>query len=416
MARRCFSRAASPRPAAVARAVPRAAVYLAGSGIVKVTRKKGATLATMGGEAISAALADAGIDRKVPSALYVGNMLSGILCKQQHLGPHLANAAGLDLIDSATAEACCGSGGAALRWGYMAIASGMAETVVVCGVEQMTHADTDVVTKGLASASHWQSEGSRGETFVSLNAAIMRAYMERYRVAHDVFAPFVTTAHANAASAAHAVLGHGPPVTPTMISQSRMLTPPVRLYDASPTCDGAAAVVLTSDRGLAAGGRAGAKGALVRIAGSASATDTLAIAARPDPLELRAVAASTTAALRQASVSRSSVDIFELHDAYSIMACVSLENAGFVQPGEGPAFAAEGHLSLGGSLPFATFGGLKARGHPVGATGVYQAAEMHLQLTGRGGANQVPGGPSVAVTQNIGGAGASVFTHVLVRD
>jgi acetyl-CoA C-acetyltransferase len=339
-------------------------------------------------------------------------MLSGILSDQQHLGPLLANAAGLGPVEAATAEACCGSGGAALRWGFLAVASGAYETVVVCGAEQMTHRELPDVTKGLAMASHWPTEGGCGETFVSLNGRILAAYMARYGVSHEAFAPFAVTAHTHAATAAHATLRGR--VTTADYAASRVLTPPVRLLDASPVCDGAAAVVLTSSLALARGARGGS-GAVVRIAGSAAASDTLPVAQRPDPLELRAVALSTAAALRSAGASHADVDLFELHDAYSIMACASLENAGFARRGEGTDLAASGALGLKGSLPIATFGGLKARGHPVGATGVYQAAEVHLQLTRRAGANQVAGA-EVAVTQNIGGAGASVFTHVLVRE
>jgi len=414
-----------------------APVFVAGSGFVPVTRKRpDVSLAGMGGAAVRAALADAGLgagDEAASSsssssssssggsgavgrasaervgALFVGNMLSGMLSNQQHLGPLLANAAGLRLVEAATAEACCGAGGAALRWGYMAVASGAHETVVVAGVEHMTHVELAAATRGLAAASHWASEGGRGATFVSLNGAIMAEYMRRYGVPHAAFAPFPVTAHANALTAAHATLKLA--VTPEGYEASRAVTPPIQLLDASPICDGAAAVVLTSCPELAAaGGRA-----RVRIAGSAAATDELAVAARPDALHLAAVARSTDAALALAGLARADVGAFELHDAYAVMACVSLESSGFAPPGEGTRFAAEGHLGLGGRLPIATFGGLKARGHPVGATGVYQAAEMHRQLTRRAGANQVAG-LRAALTQNIGGSGASVFTHAFVRE
>jgi len=344
-------------------------------------------------------------------ALYVGNMLSGMLSSQQHLGPLLANAAGLRLAEATAVEACCGSGGAALRLGYLAVASGAYETVVVAGVEHMTHVDAARATAGLATASHWATEGGAGETFVTLNGAIMAEYMRRYGVPHAAFAPFAVTAHANALTAAHATL-RTPGVTPEAFEASRVIAGPVRLLDASPICDGAAAVVLTSDAALARG--AGGRGRpAVRLAGSAAASDTLPIRARPDLLALPAVARATASALAAAGVDRPDVDVFELHDAYSIMAAACLEAAGFCAPGEATAFAAGGALGLGGALPIATFGGLKARGHPVGATGVYQAAEMHRQLTGRAGANAVRGA-AVAVTQNVGGAGASIYTHVFV--
>jgi acetyl-CoA C-acetyltransferase len=361
----------------------------------------------MGGAAITAALADAGIPANVPRALYVGNMLSGMLSSQQHLGPLLANAAGMELVESATAEACCGAGGAALRWGYLAVASGAYETVVVAGVEAMTHVETAVATAGLATASHRGKEGGKGATFVSLNGAIMREYMARYGVRHAAFAPFAVTAHANAMTAAHATLKVA--VTPESYEGSKVINIPIQLMDASPICDGAAAVVLTSCPLIAAG--AHGRGP-VRIAGSSASTDILAVEDRPDILRLPAVTRATESALALAGLQRSDINIFELHDAYTIMACVSLESAGFAPYGQGTAWAAEGHIGLRGSLPMATFGGLKARGHPVGATGVYQAAEMHRQLTRRAGANQVEG-TRTALTQNIGGSGASIFTMAL---
>jgi acetyl-CoA C-acetyltransferase len=381
-------------------------VYVAGSGYVHVTRKKEVTLQSMGSEAIKLAMKDAGIDHTVPKAIYVGNMLSGMLSNQQHLGPLLANGAGLDLVESATAEACCGAGGAALRWGYLAIASGAYDTVVVAGVEHMTHVDTPLATKGLATASHWSSEGGVGETFVSLNGKIMAEYMKTYGVDHSIFASFAINAHDNALVSDHATLKTR--VTEEAFESARVITPPIQLFDASPICDGSAAVILTSNRDIAKG----TSGKVVRVVGSAASTDILPVAQRSNILRLRAVEHSTKSALSQAKMAHKDMDIFELHDAYGIMACMSLENAGFVPYGQGVHFAQDGHIRLTGTLPIATFGGLKARGHPVGATGVYQAAEMHRQLTHRAHKNQVPNA-QVAMTQNIGGSGASVFTHIL---
>lgn len=384
--------------------------YAVGQGIVKVTRKKGATLRDMGAEAIQKALADAGVDKKEVSALFVGNMMSGMLSDQQHLGPFLATAAGLGSVDTMTTEACCGAGGAALRMAYTALQSGMHDTVVVAGVEQMTHMDREKITKSLATASDWDLEGSRGASFASLNAKLMKLYIETYGIDRSKFAPFALTAHSNALTSEHATLRK--PQSEADYESSAILSDPVRILDASPTCDGAAAVVLTTRKDIASNvsGRR-----QVVLAGSGAGSDILAVDHRPEPLKLRAVEKSTEEALKRAGITQGNVDIFELHDAYSIMACLCLESAGFAMPGEGTSFAQDGHLSLRGLLPIATFGGLKARGHPVGATGVYQAAEMVVQLRGEAGANQVKGA-EVAVSQNVGGAGSSVFTHVFVRE
>lgn len=218
------------------------------------------------------------------------------------------------------------------------------------------------------------------------------------------------TAHSNASTNPHAVFCNKP-LTEEAFENAQMLTPPVQLFDACPTCDGAAAVILTADKETARR----SDGCVVRIAGSGAATDILPVQERPQPLHLTAVQLSTEQALWQADVQLADVDMFELHDAYAIMACLSLESAGFAPPGGGIEFASTEGISLTGRTPIATFGGLKARGHPVGATGVYQAAETFLQLTHSAQENQVEG-VNVALVQNIGGAGSSVFTHCLVRE
>ncbi|EKX46932.1 hypothetical protein GUITHDRAFT_70018 [Guillardia theta CCMP2712] len=388
---------------------PQRPVYVASHGVVPVTRNAGAKIADMGKQAIDDALKASVLNKESITAMYVGNMLSGILSNQQHVSPLIATAAGLNGIETSTIEACCGSGGAALRWGYMAIASGMHENVLVLGVEQMTHCDRDSVTKGLATASHWEKEGAVGETFVSLNGKLMSMYMKKYGIGRERFAPFSLNAHKNALTSSHSTLKKN--VSVEDYTKSNVVKEPVTIMDASPTCDGAAAVLLTSNKEIAKD----KAGRVVRLAGSGASSDILAVDDRPDPLALVAVEKSLEEALRRSGLDRNSVDIFELHDAYTIMACLCLESAGFASPGEGTFFAADGHIGLKGVLPISTFGGLKARGHPVGATGVYQAAEMNMQLREVAGENQVKGA-RVAVTQNIGGAGASVYTHVFIQE
>ena len=376
-------------------------VFMQGVGVVDVTRKQaGTTVQGMGSAAVLAALADAGVAKEEVGGVYAGNMLAGMLSDQQHVSTLIASAAGLDGTDTITAENCCGSGGAALRLGYMAVSSGMVDTAVVVGVEQMTHVETPRATKALAAASHWGNEGANGATFVTLNGALHTLYNARYPD-HADFSFFPVNAHANALSAQHAVLKKE--LTAEMYRSSRLLSEPIRLMDASPMCDGAAAVVLSS------------RPQGVQVLASASASDLLTVAQRPQPLELRGVRESTRRALAAAALTHADVDAFELHDAYAIMACLSLEASGFAPPGEGAAYAAE-NCALGGRLPICSFGGLKARGHPVGASGVYQAAEAYLQLTRRAGANQiVKERLETALVQSIGGAGSSVFTHVLGR-
>jgi acetyl-CoA C-acetyltransferase len=306
-------------------------------------------------------------------------------------------------------EAACASGGAALRVAYQAVAGGIYGAVAVCGVERMTHVERDAATRALATAADWEIEGVCGESFLSLNAKLMRDYMRKHGVAPEHFAPFPIAAHANALTNPHALLHKALDVSTYLAS--RIVTDPIRLFDVSPICNGAAALVLVAPH--VAAERAGAP--RVRIAGSALATAPLALARRSDPLDLAAIGASTRQAMRQAGIGHSDVDLFELHDAYTIMTTLTLEAAGFAKPGAGLDFAHAERIGLTGDLPLATFGGLKARGHPVGASGCYQTVEAYLQLAKRAGANQVQGA-GVALVQNIGGTGATVVSHVLLRD
>ncbi len=382
-------------------------IYILGVGQTPVTKETALPVRRLAADAVKAALADAGVERV--DALYVGNMLSGILSQQQHLGALVADAAGLRGVDAATAEAACSSGAAAMRWGVMAIASGMHDAVVVCGVEKMTHTDRYETTRALAAASDWETEGSKGHNFVSLNAAIMHEYINRYRVNRSLFAAFAINAHKNALTNPNALF-HKEIDVPTY-EQSKLVHDPVRLYDASPICNGSAALVLAAgDKiGRSVGGRPP-----VRVRASAGATDSVGIADRRDLLVLDGVMFSSRRAYAQADLGPQDIDLFELHDAYTIMSVLSLEGAGFARPGQGLWLGVDGEIRLDGKTPISTLGGLKARGHPVGATGVYQLAELYLQLSGQAGPNQVPNA-RIGMAQNIGGTGATVITHILER-
>lgn len=383
-------------------------VCIVGVGQTPVNREAEVRGRYLGATALYAALADAGLAPERVEALYVGNMLSGVLAQQQQLGALLADYAGLAGVEAVTIEAACASGAAAARMAYLNVAGGTHDVVAVCGVERMTHVDRDAVTRALATAADSELESAGGESFLSLNAQLMRAYMERHARCAEDFAPFAVNAHRNALTNPNAVLHKE--ITRDDYLASRLVADPVRLFDASPICNGAAALVLASAEAAAALGNR----PLVRIAGSASATAPVALARRSDPLRLTAVEASTARVLAQAGAARADIDVFELHDAYTIITALTLESAGFAPPGAGVGLARDGRIALDGDVPIATFGGLKARGHPVGATGCYQLAEAYLQLTQRAGANQVRGAET-ALVQNMGGTGATVVSHVLRR-
>jgi acetyl-CoA C-acetyltransferase len=387
-------------------------VYLIGIGQTAVSKNGGVRGRYLAADAIEQAICHAGIDPADIGMLVVGNMMSGILAQQQQLGALYADVAGLRGIEAATVEAACGSGAAAARWGYMAVAGGFHDMVLVTGMERMTHAPRDTTTAALATAADWELEGCYGASFVSLNARLMALYMNTYGVAAHDFAHFAINAHTNALHNPHAFL-HRPLDMETYLN-SRVLVDPVKLFDAPPICDGAAAILLAGAAVARSAPRAGGL-PLVQVRASAIGTDSLALAGRHNKLQLEGVAISSHKAYQQAGIGPHDIDLFELHDAYTIITALSLEAAGFARPGEGVHFGKEGAIAIDGALPISTMGGLKARGHPVGATGVYQLVEAYQQLTGTAGANQIKD-PKIALVQNIGGTGATVVSHILTRE
>lgn len=385
-------------------------VYLIGIGQTHITKNAGIRGRYLSAEAVSQALAHSGIDKDQITMMVTGNMMSGILAQQQQLGALNADACGLRGIEAATVESACSSGASAARWGCMAVAGGMHKAVVVCGIERMTHASREDTTAALATAADWELEGCMGESFISLNAKIMKLYMETYGVESKDFAHFSLNAHDNGFTNPNAFLKKR--IDLDTYLNSRMLSEPVKLFDAPPVCDGAAAVILANKEIAMHASRSGLP--LIKVSGSAIGTDSLALDARVDKLTLSGVALSTQRAFEQSGVSHQDIDIFELHDAYTIITALSLEAAGFAEKGRGVHFGKEGEIALGGSLPISTMGGLKSRGHPVGATGVYQLVETYMQLTETAGDNQVPNART-ALVQNIGGTGATVVSHILQR-
>lgn len=354
-------------------------------------------------DAILAALMDAG--RESADALFVGNMMAGIIDHQNNLGALIADWAGLRSAEAVKVEAACGSGAAALRSGLIAVASGEIDSALVVGVEKMTDQAGHDITAALATAADADWEVDQGVSFVGLNAMIMCRYMHEYGWAHADFAPFSINAHANAVHNPFARLRHK--ITLDEFEKAAMVATPINLLDASPIGDGAAAVLLVPAEKVKAGLRP-----RILIAGSASATDTISVHSRSDPLFLKAAYESAKRAYQQAGIGPQDVDLFELHDAFSIMSALSLEACGFAERGQGPRLGLDGEITPQGRIPCATRGGLKARGHPVGATGIYQIVEVVQQLRGECGETQVPDA-KVGLTQNIGGAGATIIAHVL---
>lgn len=379
-------------------------VSIIGIGQTSVAEHWGRSLRHLAGDAVLAAMKDAGVEKV--DALYAGNMLSGVLTRQEQLGALIADFVGLRGIEAIKVEAACGSGAAALRQGYAAVSGGLHDLVVVCGVEKMSDTDTPETTAGLVLAADADYESVHGVSFVSINALLMRRYMYEYGVEHRDFAPFTVNAHRNGGGNANAMYRNA--VTAEQFAQARMIADPINLLDSSGIGDGAAAVVLCPT----AMARTYRLDGLVHIRASSVATDAVAVHDRRDPLWLSAVEASTFKAYEQAGVGPRDIDLFELHDAFTIMSALSLEASGFAERGKGVYLAQSGAITREGQIPISTMGGLKARGHPVGATGVYQVVEIVQQLRGQAGPNQIPNA-RLGMAQNIGGSGATAITHIL---
>jgi acetyl-CoA C-acetyltransferase len=378
-------------------------VAILGIGQTPVDEHWDKSLKELAGEAIFTALSDAGRDSA--EALFIGNMLSGMLSKQENIGGLISDWIGLPGMEAEKVEAACGSGAAAFRAGLIAVSSEEVDSALVVGVEKMTESLPIETTEALATAADADYESAQGLSFVAINALVMQRYLHTYGWKHTDFAPFSINAHVNAMHNPYARLHEV--ITEKDYINARMVAEPINLLDASPTGDGAAAVLLVPADTIAAQDRR-----IIKIIGSASATDSLAIHSRNDPLWLSAAEKSARKAFDQAGVGPDDIDFFELHDAFSIMSVLSLEACGFAERGQGPKLGLEGDITINGKIPITTRGGLKARGHPVGATGMYQIVEAVQQLRGEAAPTQVDG-CRIGLTQNIGGSGATIITHIL---
>lgn len=374
-------------------------VSIVGIGQVPVQKHYDKSLRQLGATVVRQAMADAGIDKV--DALFAGNMLCDEMQSQKHLAALLADEAGLFGVEALQVRAATATGAAALRMAYLAVASGEANAAVAVGVEKMSGG---IAAPVLAKALDAEKEVAVGDTLISKNAELMQLYFHRYGVPEDGLVNFAVNAHANALQNPYALFHR--PVSADDVLASRVVHAPIRLLDCSPICDGAAAVVLVPS----AEARAYTDHP-INIMASSVATDRFRMFDRPNPLSLEAARLSAEKAFRLANITADDVNFFEVHDAFSIMACLLLEAVGFARAGDGWRLAAELEIGLTGRIPVATMGGLKARGHPIGATALYQTCEIMLQLTGRAGDNQLAN-PQIGLLQSVGGAASTVLTHI----
>ncbi|UZE91902.1 MAG: thiolase domain-containing protein [Methanosarcinales archaeon] len=354
------------------------------------------------------ALEDAGTRGEDIEALYVGNMSAGKFIDQEHIGALIADYAGLAgslHIPSTRVEAACASGGLALRDGVMAVASGLHDIVIAAGVEKMTDVETGVTIDALASAADREWEGFMGATFPGLYAMMARLHMHKYGTTREQLATVAVKNHHNATMNPKAQ--YRKEITIDDVINSPLVADPLRVYDCSPITDGAAAVVLAPAelaRKL--------NDTPIYVRASAQASDTITLHDRRDITTLDATVYAAKRAYEMAGISPKDVDVAEVHDCFTIAEICAIEDLGFVQKGDGGPATEEGITALDGEIPINPSGGLKACGHPVGATGIKQAIEIAEQLRGDVRERQV-NGAEIGLTHNVGGTGGTAVVHIL---
>jgi acetyl-CoA C-acetyltransferase len=356
-------------------------------------------------QAASAAMADAGVGRGQVEALYLGTFSPGTFIHQEHPAPLIASMLGLEHVPTTRTENACASGSTAFLQGVMAVASGMYETVLVVGAEKMTATPIDETTQILAEAADWESETLAGATFPSLFALMARRHMHEFGTNREHLSAVAIKNHRNAFRNPYAQFHKE--ITAKDIASSAMIADPLTLYDCSPVTDGAAAVVVTTlerARDMAS--------QPVCVLGFGQASDSLSLFRRTDMTSLVAARKAAERAYRMANLGPQDVSFAEVHDCFTIAEIIATEDLGFFERGEGGPAALEGATALGGRVPVNPSGGLKGKGHPVGATGVSQIVESVFQLRGTAGERQVAS-PRIGLTHNVGGSGATCVVTVL---
>lgn len=375
-------------------------VAIVAAGMTRFGELWGASLRDLFVEAALDTLASARTDHL--DSIYVGNMSGGQFVGQEHLGPLMADHLGMAGVPATRVESACASSGVALRVAFMEVASGLSDLVLAAGVEKMT--DGGDVTSVLATASDQENEVYHGVTFPGLYAMIARAHMHQHGTTEEDLGWVSVKNHRHGAINPKAQFRRE--VTLDQVMGSTMVSEPLRLLHCSPVSDGAAAVLLCPlDRAREFTDRP------VRIVASGMATGSMALADRRDVASLDAVQLSAERAYRMAGIAPDDVDLAEVHDCFSIAEICCIEALGFVETGKGGSCARTGETALGGRIPINTSGGLKSKGHPVGATGVAQAVEVFHQLRGEAGERQVQGA-RIGLSQNMGGSGASSVVHI----
>ncbi len=381
-------------------------VAVIGVGMTKWGELWEKSLRTIFVETALLALDDAGVDRI--DSMYVGSMSSGIFVGQEHIASMLADYLGQAPVPSARIETACASGGLALRLGFMEVASGMSDVVLVSGIEKMTDVNGYEATYALGTAADQEYEGYHGITFPGLYALIARAHMEKYGTTREQLALVAVKNHLNGSK--NPLAQYPFEITVDSVLNSVMVADPLRILDCSPITDGAAAAILCPVEMARK-----MKKPVVKIIGSGHATDSIALSSRKDITWLESTYQAGKRAYAMADKKPEDIDILEVHDCFTIAEICVLEALGIVEKGKGGEAAEDEITYLEGKIPVNTSGGLKAKGHPVGATGVAQVIEIVKQLRGEAGKRQVKD-PRIGMAQNMGGSGGSTVVHIFERE
>ncbi len=380
-------------------------VSVIGIGETRIGRFPDRSLRDLIQEAGEKAIADAGIGKEDVKALFMSNFNSQFLCGQGHIGPLASEILGLGSIPAIRVEGACASGSLAFRQALIAVASGMYDVVLVGGVEKMTHQSTEIVTAGIASASDFELEASLGATFPAIFAMIANRYFHEYGNVRNEMAMCAVQNHENALLNPDAQLHKR--ITIDLVKNAMSIASPLTIYDCSLVSDGAAFVVLAATD-LA---KSFSRKRIVEVVGCGQAGDTLTIASKRSLTTFDATVNAASQAYVMAGITPSQIDLAEVHDCFTITQIINTEDLGFFAKGKGAFALAEGKTAANGQIPINVSGGLKAKGHPIGATGLSQIYEVVTQLRGEGGMRQLKQA-DIGLTHNIGGTAATCVVSI----
>lgn len=380
-------------------------VSIIGIGETKMGKYPDRSLRDMIRIAGGSAIEDAGIDKKMIQAIYVGNFVAQPLTGQGHMGSLVSEELGLGVIPTVRTEGACASGGLAFRLGLEAIQNGRHDVVLVGGVEKMTHRDTSTVTEAIASAMDYDLEARQGYTFPANFAMIANRYFYEYRNVKKEMGMCAVNAHANAALNPDAHMRK--PVTLEQVLGAGSIVDPLGLYDCSLVTDGAAFVVLAATD-IAESIK---RHRVVEVVGSGHAGDTLTLFSKQCVTSFAATKAAAKEAYDQAGLKPADIEFAEVHDCFTITQIIDIEDLGFFSAGHGADAVLEGRIALNGEKPVNVSGGLKAKGHPIGATGLSQIYEVVTQLRGDAGGRQLKRA-DIGLTHNLGGTAATCVINI----